>query len=627
MPLTPQQIYDRLQLLRDKPGMWPQAKYWTIQTIAFPQKYTKGGPLQPYFVKGGAKWPKVCDPLTDDLWDDSVCDNIVAHWSCPQKWMSALKRAKNKKVAEAMYKITGFVNQSGQQFYNRTFMAFHQSGSENPDLCYSHYHLLVGTDSPVKNSGAYQACNRAAIEPVKIFRQKCTDPVGYIIYCLYGNDRGQKFMGCNNEKLLNFVLTLKAAVEKMDTPMVMPEGLEPGEDDPESFQDYKEFEIIESDDEDDTPQPSTSGFKRKVVDLAEDDLVLVEEDTESSPPKKTRIPVDLETVSGTVAMNKFAVQKHFQTKENRAQAKIQADNTRMRLLIRYFKITHHDQVAREIADPKYSDGQRQDLEWLFSQVDKKSFATNLAVVQEEMRRSGAIDYSERELEELSPSCLESTVSDCQMYFDCCSPAHQRCIASTAILLAKQTTTKLGAVYIHGRPDTGKSYFFKEGISYIQNQVYNATTIGTFLFGELADTHTVRIFDDQNLVVDDMNILELWKQVLGRELGNVQAKYRNRCLMVPAPTIILNNKPFWTFVNVPGAAVHANAYHARIYHREYIDQKAPPCPVKILNRFWAIWILAAKSLNCKFTDKFSVVEEELFSEALQCFCFQPENQSQ
>lgn len=126
--------------------------------------------------------------------------------------------------------------------------------------------------------------------------------------------------------------------------------------------------------------------------------------------------------------------------------------------------------------------------------------------------------------------------------------------------------KQRAVWLYGQSDAGKSFFFNQGLQWLQPMLNNVVMNGDFAFGEMQNPAFFVVLDDAQLTfVGDADVNRI-KNVFAAASFSVNQKYRLNAPTYPMPCIMLSNTSAITMLHCTDRSAHVQAVENRCYYK-------------------------------------------------------------
>lgn len=168
-----------------------------------------------------------------------------------------------------------------------------------------------------------------------------------------------------------------------------------------------------------------------------------------------------------------------------------------------------------------------------------------------------------------------THEDCIMYFRNLTDDWQQAILSTALLILQANYQrqdpdygfdKTWTVWFHGPANTGKTYFFNKGLSWLKPHNLASMKNTNFPFNGIEQPGFYCMMDDNSLTFAIDEMLQMFKNIASGQEVKVNVKYGGMMTSFPQPIIILSNAPDVVMLNIRNVQLENAAIKTRLYHK-------------------------------------------------------------
>jgi hypothetical protein len=211
---------------------------------------------------------------------------------------------------------------------------------------------------------------------------------------------------------------------------------------------------------------------------------------------------------------------------------------------------------------------------------------------------------------------------CKNYFLKLDPLWQQAFLAVAILICRPRKKKY-CVWIHGPPDVGKSYIFREGLDWLNPYNICDSISGNFPCQAFSYPGFYCMLDDISLTFDDEKHVELFKNITAGQQVHLNVKYAEHTKSYVQPCILLNNAAEVTMLHLVNTGAHQAAIQSRMYFKTRLYCKCQPINKDELHQLWR-WIMyyifkltCLESTNCSMND--FVHAQHVFDEFVSIAC--------
>lgn len=187
-----------------------------------------------------------------------------------------------------------------------------------------------------------------------------------------------------------------------------------------------------------------------------------------------------------------------------------------------------------------------------------------------------------------------THEDCIMYFRNLTDDWQQAILSTALLILQANYQrqdpdygfdKTWTVWFHGPANTGKTYFFNKGLSWLKPHNLASMKNTNFPFNGIEQPGFYCMMDDNSLTFAIDEMLQMFKNIASGQEVKVNVKYGGMMTSFPQPIIILSNAPDVVMLNIRNVQLENAAIKTRLYHKVRLYHPASAIGIQDLYLFW------------------------------------------
>ena len=539
--------------------LWESRQKWfTVKvfekTFACQQMCDKKGTVGwslPYEKSDGKSWGRAikCEYKSKKKWMHSdLKDTVVQEWKVAKGISQALS-SKNKKsekkmsdVRSELFSVCQFLKSDGEKkTKNNTIrMSFHEMTSKLEPM--AHCHILLGMNGHVRNTQAYKKT-----VGMKHFQRSYKEIqsfdffVAEVVYLLSGLKH--KINGVNNKVALPIVKEL--VKELKDVTMKI--------EDP--------YQMVDSEESDVDSDGSESG---------DDEFAALLGDS-SDEGSSSESDCESEVVSTKLFKIARDNKRSWYAQNNAAQLTWFGDN-------RIFDSTDLHLMA--------ATGDERALSVSLSGIFRLQVFFKLAKIKVIEKGLGRYmkKYYDKVNEDMACSMFQDLPND-----------WQRSMLAVAILLANPRK-KMNAVWLHGTPNIGKTYFFREGLEWLRPYNLCDSIGGNFPLQAFGSPGFYCMLDDCKLAFDDEGHVEMFKNITAGQVQMLNIKYDKFTKSYKQPCIILNNVNELTILHCSNVDKHMQALQTRFYLKHPLYDGVERMEMSQLENMWQ-WLIILV-LKCK-----------------------------
>lgn len=446
----------------------------------------------------------------------------VEKWVCPLALGNALYEAD----AQLKKEIGACVKLANCEDFT-TIVTYH----------HGHWHMLIGHDGSLFKTQAYKSSCGMNIVKRKIRHQH--NPLAYILYMLC--DKSKKYLGCNSTVGVTGLHKIFKYLKENEVLMAgLSDMSEPGENEIADVKQVVQYGIK----------------KQRIIEEVVDEL---QEDLECKS-----------STAVTTYHNGFMTAATTKKSNNLYSKKVEQRQANIDTCIKFnvFDTTNLYKSKRPEIFP-LTMLQPNTLTTLFLQARHQACDIN-----------NRIDYIEH-YEEVKHADIPLAM---RTFFEL--PADwQSSVLSVCAMILLIHTKKTNLVWIHGKPNVGKSHWFSHALRWLQPLNKSIKMGGNFAFGLLQYPALLCIQDDVGVIFDNEQQIELFKNAASFDDAVVDGKYAAQAAMFQQGMLVLSNKSQIQMIGTSDMDCHMAALKKRYLWKAHLKYPVFNCKLSTVSNMW------------------------------------------